>query len=71
MTFDRPLALLLLLFVQALVALWLYQDRRRQADASRFASLALVPNLVSRNPGEAPMSPARRIRSIRSRSPTR
>jgi Ca-activated chloride channel family protein len=51
MTFDRPLALLLLLLVPALVALWIYQDRRRQAEAARFASLALVPNLVSRKPG--------------------
>jgi Ca-activated chloride channel family protein len=50
-SFDRPLALLLLLFVPLLVALWVYNDRRRRADAARFANLALVPNLVARSPG--------------------
>lgn len=51
MTFARPLALLALLAVPALVALWLVNDRRRQADAARFANLALVPNLLERRPG--------------------
>ena len=51
MTFERPLALLLLLLVPAVLALWIVQDRRRRADASRFANLALVPNLIARRPG--------------------
>jgi Ca-activated chloride channel family protein len=50
-TFDRPLALLLLLLVPALVGLWLLNDRRRQAEAARFSNLALVPNLLARRPG--------------------
>jgi Ca-activated chloride channel family protein len=51
MTFDRPLALLLLLVVPALVALWLYNEQRRNAEAARFSNLALVPNLLARRPG--------------------
>jgi Ca-activated chloride channel family protein len=50
-TFERPLALLALLVVPALVALWLLNERQRAADAGRFASRALVPNLISRRPG--------------------
>jgi Ca-activated chloride channel family protein len=50
-TFERPLALLALLAVPALVGLWLLNERRRASDATRFASPALVPNLLSRRPG--------------------
>jgi Ca-activated chloride channel family protein len=50
-SFDRPLALLALLVVPALVTLWLLNERQRAADAGRFASRALVPNLISRRPG--------------------
>ncbi|HET7045169.1 MAG TPA: VWA domain-containing protein [Gaiellaceae bacterium] len=51
MTFEAPLALLLLLAVPALVALWLWQDRRRHRAAAAFARPALHPNLVDRRPG--------------------
>ena len=51
MTFARPLALVALLAVPALVALWLLYDRRRREGAARFASPALVPNLIDRRPG--------------------
>jgi Ca-activated chloride channel family protein len=51
MTFDRPLALLFLLVVPVLVGLWVLNERRRRAEASRFANLALVPNLIARRPG--------------------
>src|SRR5262249_15796731 len=51
MSFSHPYALLLLLFVPALVALWIWQDGRRQADAARFANLSLVPNLIHKKPG--------------------
>jgi Ca-activated chloride channel family protein len=50
-SFDRPLALLALLVVPALVMLWLLNEQQRAADAGRFASRALVPNLISRRPG--------------------
>jgi Ca-activated chloride channel family protein len=50
-TFDRPLALLALLAVPVLIALWRLQERRRSADAARFSSSALIPNLVAGRPG--------------------
>ena len=51
MSFEQPLALLALLAVPALAGLWLWHERRRNASAARFSSLALLPNLVSRRPG--------------------
>ena len=51
MSFARPLALVALLAVPVLVVLWIWYDRRRRAGAARFASPALVPNLVDRKPG--------------------
>jgi len=50
-TFAQPLALVALLAVPLLLALWLHSERRRHASAARFSSLALLPNLVSRRPG--------------------
>jgi Ca-activated chloride channel family protein len=50
-TFDWPLALLGLLAVPVLVALYVRRERRRVAFAARFATPALIPNLVSRTPG--------------------
>jgi Ca-activated chloride channel family protein len=50
-SFDRPLALVALVVVPALVALWRWNERRRRAGSARFASLGLVPNLVDRAPG--------------------
>ena len=51
MTFDWPLALLGLLVVPLLVALYVRRERRRVASATRFATPALIPNLVARSPG--------------------
>jgi len=50
-SFDRPLALLALLAVPALVLLWRVHEQRRAVDAARFSSVALIPNLVARRPG--------------------
>jgi Ca-activated chloride channel family protein len=49
--FAQPFALLALLAVPLLVGLWLVNERRRQASATRFSSLALLPNLLPRRPG--------------------
>jgi Ca-activated chloride channel family protein len=50
-SFDRPLALIALLAVPVLAALWLLNERRRATAAGAFANPALVPNLVSSRPG--------------------
>lgn len=51
MTFERPSMLLALLVVPALAALWRVNERRRAHEATRFATAALMPNLVGRRPG--------------------
>lgn len=51
MTFARPLALVVLAAIPALVALWMWLERRRHAAAARFTSPALLPNLVDAFPG--------------------
>lgn len=51
MRFDWPLALLGLLAVPLLIALYVRRDRRRALSAARFATPALLPNLVERTPG--------------------
>jgi Ca-activated chloride channel family protein len=50
-TFAQPVALVALVAVPLLVALWLANERRRTASSARFSSLALLPNLVPRRPG--------------------
>jgi Ca-activated chloride channel family protein len=50
-TFSQPLVLVALIAVPALLALWFVNERRRHASSARFASLALLPNLVPRRPG--------------------
>jgi Ca-activated chloride channel homolog len=50
-TFTQPLVLVALVAVPLLLGLWLWNDRRRRASAARFSTLALLPNLVPRNPG--------------------
>ena len=57
MTFDHPDVLIALIVVPLLVLLWLRYDRRRRAGAARFASLALVPNLIERRPGRLRLIP--------------
>lgn len=51
MTFELPLALVGLAVVPLLAVLWVWGDRRRRAAASRFASPALLPNLMPQRPG--------------------
>jgi len=51
MSFAWPLALLSLLTLPLAVGGYLLLERRRRAQAAAFASPALVPNLVGRNPG--------------------
>ncbi len=51
MTFDRPLLLLALVVLPLLVLAWRAQERRRAAQATTFATAALIPNLVARRPG--------------------
>ena len=51
MTFEWPLALLTLLVVPLAAATYLAVDRRKRAEASRFAAPALYPNVVARAPG--------------------
>jgi len=50
-TFAQPLALVALIAVPLLLALWLLNERRHHASVARFSSLALLPNLVPRRPG--------------------
>jgi Ca-activated chloride channel homolog len=56
-TFARPAALIALIAVPLLVLLWVRFDRRRRAGAARFASLALVPNLIDHRPGRLRLIP--------------
>jgi Ca-activated chloride channel family protein len=50
-SFGAPLALIALAAVPALVALWRLQERRRERQATAFATPALTPNLISGRPG--------------------
>jgi Ca-activated chloride channel family protein len=50
-SFQAPFALLGLLVVPLLVALYLRHERRRRAFAARFGNPALLPNLVDHAPG--------------------
>jgi Ca-activated chloride channel family protein len=51
MSFEHPLVLVALVALPLLAAAWLALERRRSAQAARFATPALVPNLVGRGPG--------------------
>ena len=51
MSFASPLYLLALLAVPVVVAAYVWHDRRRSGVADRFASPALLPNVVDREPG--------------------
>jgi Ca-activated chloride channel family protein len=50
-TFDWPIALLALVVVPVLVALYVARERRRTAFAAGFANPALLPNVVDWKPG--------------------
>jgi Ca-activated chloride channel family protein len=51
MTFEWPLALIALVLVPVLLALYIRRDRKRREDAARFTTPALLPNLVDAAPG--------------------
>lgn len=46
MSFGSPLLLLLLLLVPAAAALWLWSERRRERRVARWATPALLPNMI-------------------------
>jgi Ca-activated chloride channel family protein len=50
-TFASPLALWSLILVPLAIAGYVWAQRRRRAEAARFVSPALLPNLVERVPG--------------------
>jgi len=50
-SFESPHWLLALLIVPALIAGYVLLERRRAADAARFANPALLPNVVDHQPG--------------------
>jgi Ca-activated chloride channel family protein len=50
-SFDQPLALIALVTVPFVVALYLIRERRRTGFAARWGAPALLPNLVDRAPG--------------------
>ena len=51
MSFEWPVALAALLVIPALVAAYVARERRRDSFAARFATPALLPNIVDRTPG--------------------
>ena len=51
MSFDWPIALIGLAILPPLVALYVWRERGRTADAASFVTPALLPNLVDRKPG--------------------
>lgn len=57
MSFGSPFLLVLLLLVPALAALWVVLERRRRAQAARFSSPALLPNIVGERPGRRRLVP--------------
>jgi len=50
-SFAHPYVLLVLLGLPALVLFWRLLDEKRQEDATRFSSPALLPNLIPTTPG--------------------
>lgn len=57
MSFDRPLALIGLVVIPLAVLAWLALERRRASQAAAFSTPALIPNLVSAQPGGRRMIP--------------
>ena len=58
MTFDRPWALIALVAVPLAIYAWRVLEQRRRAEGERFASAALLPDLVQRMPGRLRLVPA-------------
>jgi Ca-activated chloride channel homolog len=50
-SFEWPLALVALIVIPALAAAYVMRERRRERDAARFTTPALLPNLVDSAPG--------------------
>jgi Ca-activated chloride channel family protein len=50
-SFGWPVALVGLLAIPLLIALWIWHDRRRVASQAAFSNPDLLPNLVRREPG--------------------
>jgi Ca-activated chloride channel family protein len=50
-TFTWPLALLALVLVPLLAAVWIWWERRRRASQAAFGNPDLLPNVVDRDPG--------------------
>ncbi len=57
MTFERPWALLAFAAVPLALLAWRVLERRRRAEGERFASAALLPALVQREPGRLRLVP--------------
>lgn len=51
MSFERPLALIALVVIPLVIALYYARDRHRLQFASRWGSPALLPNVIDRKPG--------------------
>ena len=51
MTFEWPLALIALVVVPVVIALYVLRERRRDDYAARFTTPTLLPNLVAAAPG--------------------
>src|SRR6266540_3987818 len=51
MTFEWPLALMLLVIVPIVIGLYVMQQRRRRQYALKYASVSLVAQAVGRGPG--------------------
>jgi Ca-activated chloride channel homolog len=56
-SFDRPAMLVALVLVPLLAALWWWLDGRRQAEAARFTTPTLLPNLVGERPAHRRVVP--------------
>lgn len=52
MSFGWPIALVGLLAIPALVALWVWNDGRRKASQAAFGNPDLLPNVIDREPGK-------------------
>src|SRR5262249_7892338 len=51
LSFQSPWWLLALIVIPTLIGAYIWRERRREQDASAWASPALIPNLIDRSPG--------------------
>jgi Ca-activated chloride channel family protein len=52
MTFSRPLALVALVLIPVVIALYYGRERRQLRFAARWSNTALLPNVIDRSPGK-------------------